>query len=259
MLKRLMAMVVISGFALSSASAQMSLEEKEFKAINTFLAIQIYLSKKDKSEFNFKNLDEVKLPKYTAQAIADDFDENNLAAEKEYSNLSLTIVGKISAVAATPEHVEVTFDTSNFKHGDMDAYLDLEYADIAALFKRNDVVNLSCRGVIGDFIPIAKSCAPIEGSLLVEEKQAEKITKAFLNRENIDKYIVIKNDNGTAAGKIYLYKYAAQFVPNGSACLSWETFSNCQYTKILPNGGKVSETSEYQKSYAEAKQLYHLP
>ncbi|MHC5308187.1 OB-fold protein [Bartonella sp. LJL80] len=258
MLKRLMAMVVISGFALSSASAEMSLEEKEFKLINTFVAVQISFSKNKDSNFVFHNLDEVKLPKYTAQAIADEFDENNLAAEKKYKNEALILSGKVLRVSQKTSFIQIVYDTANFRHGNMYAQMNNDFAEVGASLSKGTELSLACRGVYFDGLPEANNCTPVEGGLLVDEQQAMKITKAFLNGENIDKYVTDKKGE-TQAAALFVKKYAAQFAPDNSPCFSVDTISKCNYADFLPNNGKVSATPEYRKVYIEAKERYHLP
>jgi len=49
MFKSLITSVIVSLVTFSTASAKMSLEEKEFKAINAFVAMQIYLAKTDQA------------------------------------------------------------------------------------------------------------------------------------------------------------------------------------------------------------------
>ena len=58
MLKRLIIPFISFLITVSPALADMNLPEKEFKAINTYLALQIKQSADDKSEFVFSNLAE---------------------------------------------------------------------------------------------------------------------------------------------------------------------------------------------------------
>lgn len=64
MLKRIFAAGTVLLLVLSSASAKMTVEEKEFRLINTFLALQIYLSQIRTADhlMTFENLKNFKLP-----------------------------------------------------------------------------------------------------------------------------------------------------------------------------------------------------
>ena len=259
MFKSLITSVIVSLVTFSAASAKMSLEEKEFKAINTFVAMQIYLAKTDQALFKFNGLEDFTLPKYTAQKISDDFSENNIAAEKQYDGKPLEITGKVISVSAIANNVDIYLLTANDQHGDMDISLMYEFKNIAGAYKKGNVVGFVCQGVKDDIIPTGVNCVPQELSLFVEDKQAEKITNSFLKGEVIDQYMKAKDGYKPAPGQLFFFKFAARYLPDNSPCLSWVLYDACDYRLILPNNGKLSGVKEYRDAYFQSQDFYHLP
>ena len=259
MFKCLITSVIVSLVTFSAASAKMSLEEKEFKAINTFVAMQIYLAKTDQALFKFDNLDDIKLVEYQAQQIADEFHENEIAAEKKYKGVQLIINGKVDHVTKISNYISVSYNTRNDDHGNMSAMLDKRFENVAANFTKGSNISLACGGVIEDIIPSAYKCYPKEWVLFAEERQAEKVTNSFLKGEVIDQYMKAKAGYKPAPGQLFFYKFAARYLPDNSPCLSWEKYESCDYRLILPNNGKLSGVQEYRDAYFQSQDFYHLP
>ncbi|WP_303853444.1 hypothetical protein [Bartonella apis] len=93
MLKRVLAAVTILIIILSSASAKMNVKEKEFRIINTFLALQIYMSQiKDADHLmTFENLKVFQSPSYDADKIEKDFKANRITAQKNIARRFLSM------------------------------------------------------------------------------------------------------------------------------------------------------------------------
>ena len=259
MFKSLITSVIVSLVTFSAASAKMSLEEKEFKAINAFVAMQIYLAKTDQALFKFDNLDDIKLVEYQAQQIADEFYENEIASEKKYKGVPLIINGKVDHVTKMSNYISISYNTRNDDHGNMSAMLDKRFENVAANFTKGSSISLACGGVIEDIIPSAYKCYPKEWVLFAEDRQAEKITNSFLKGEVIDQYMKAKDGHKPAPAQLFFYKFAARYLPDNSPCLSWEKYEACDYQPILPNNGKLSGVKEYRDAYFQSQDFYHLP
>lgn len=259
MLKRIFAVGSVLLMVLSSASAKMTVEEKEFRLINTFLALQIYLSQIKNADhlMTFKNLKNFKLPVYDADAIANDFHSNKSAATKKYS-LPFTVNGTVSTVKQTDNGFEVGLHAMKSDKTAIVGVLGKEYNGFNQPLKAGTYFPLTCRAATFDNIVYAKGCAPKVGSLIVEENQAAQITKSFLKGKDISQFIV-SNRGEAATTRLFLLKYIAQYAPDNSPCFAWETSEKCDFADFLPFKGNIRNTKEFKQAYKKGKNFYRLP
>lgn len=259
MLKRIFAVGTVLLMVLSSASAKMAVEEKEFRLINTFLALQIYFSQIKNADhlMTFENLKNFKLPAYDADAIAKDFRLNKTAATKKYS-APFTVNGTISAVKQTKYGFEIGFQARKSDKTAIVGVLGKEYNGFSQPLKAGTYFPLTCRAAFFDDVVYAKGCAPEVGSLIVEENQAAQITKAFLKGKDISQFIV-SNWGEAVTTRLFLLKYIAQYAPDNSPCFSWETSEKCNFADFLPFNGNIRDTKDFKKAYEKGKNFYRLP
>ena len=232
MLKRILSAVTILIMVLSSASAKMSVEEKEFHMINTFLALQIYMSQIKGADhlMTFENLKVFQLPSYNADKIEKDFKANKITAQKKYST-PFSVDGVITSLKQTTEGYEIGLRSTKSNSTEVIGVLGKEYNGFNQPLKIDKYFSLTCREAIFDGTVYAKRCAPEVGSLIIEENQAAPITKAFLSG----------------------------YAPDNSPCFSWETSEKCNFSDFLPFKGNIRETKDFQKAYEKGKNFYRLP
>ena len=243
----------------SPALADMNLQEKEFKAINTYLALQIKQSTDDQSELKFSNLTEHPLKQISSGTLMSDFRTNFFKAKKQYLNSRWSVHITVVRVEKSSSSLKIIADGDVSRNDEFYAIVNDNFRDMENTLTLDDRIDLDCKIDLHEDIPFASDCIPVERSMTEAEQQAEKITKAFLAGKNIENYIAIKGTNKNAAGKLFYYKYAAKYLPDNSPCLSWETFKQCDYNSILPNKGNLDSLTEYLEDYKRSKEFYHLP
>ncbi len=259
MLKRLVIPFLSILITVSPALADMNLQEKEFKAINTYLAFQIKQSTDDQSELKFSNLTEHPLKQISSGTLMSDFRTNFFKAKKQYLNSRWSVHITVVRVEKSSSSLKIIADGDVSRNDEFYAIVNDNFRDMENTLTLDDRIDLDCKIDLHEDIPFASDCIPVERSMTVDEQQAEKITKAFLAGKNIENYISIKGTNKNAAGKLFYYKYAAKYLPDNSPCLSWETFKQCDYNSILPNKGNLDSLTEYLEDYKRSKDFYHLP
>lgn len=259
MLKRLVIPFISFLITVSPALADMNLQEKEFKAINTYLAFQIKQSTDDQSELKFSNLTEHPLKQISSGTLMSDFRTNFFKAKKQYLNSRWSVHITVVRVEKSSSSLKFIADGDVGRNDEFYAIINDNFRDVENTLTLDDRIDLDCKIDLHEDIPFASDCIPVERSMTVDEQQAEKITKAFLAGKNIENYIAIKGTNKNAAGKLFYYKYAAKYLPDNSPCLSWETFKQCDYNSILPNKGNLDSLTEYLEDYKRSKEFYHLP
>lgn len=259
MLKRIFAVGTVLLLVLSSASAKMTVEEKEFRLINTFLALQIYLSQIRTADhlMTFENLKNFKLPAYDADAIVKDFRSNKSAATKKYSS-PFNVNGIVSTVKHIHDNPEIGLQTTKSNKTAFVGVLGKEYNGFNQPLKAGTYFPLTCRSAIFDNIVYANGCAPEVGSLIVEENQAAQITKYFLKGKDISQFIV-SNRGEAVTTRLFILKYIAQYAPDNSPCFAWETSEKCNFADFLPFKGNIRDTKEFKQAYEKGKNFYHLP
>lgn len=259
MLKRLVIPFISFLITVSPALADMNLQEKEFKAINTYLAFQRKQSTDDQSELKFSNLTEHPLKQISSGTLMSDFRTNFFKAKKQYLNSRWSVHITVVRVEKSSSSLKIIADGDVSRNDEFYAIVNDNFRDMENTLTLDDRIDLDCKIDLHEDIPFASDCIPVERSMTVDEQQAEKITKAFLAGKNIENYISIKGTNKNAAGKLFYYKYAAKYLPDNSPCLSWETFKQCDYNSILPNKGNLDSLTEYLEDYKRSKEFYHLP
>lgn len=259
MLKRLVIPFISFLITVSPALAEMNLQEKEFKAINTYLAFQIKQSTDDQSELKFSNLTEHPLKQISSGTLMSDFRTNFFKAKKQYLNSRWSVHITVVRVEKSSSSLKIIADGDVGRNDEFYAIVNDNFRDMENTLTLDDRIDLDCKIDLHEDIPFASDCIPVERSMTEAEQQAEKITKAFLAGKNIENYISIKGTNKNAAGKLFYYKYAAKYLPDNSPCLSWETFKQCDYNSILPNKGNLDSLTEYLEDYKRSKDFYHLP
>ena len=259
MLKRLIIPFISFWVTVSPALADMNLQEKEFKAINTYLAFQIKQSADDKSEFVFSNLAEHHLKQISSWTLMSDFRTNFFKAKKQYLNSRWSVHITVVRLEKSSSSLKIIADSDIGGNDEFYAIVNDNFRDVGNTLSIDDRIDLDCKIDLHEDIPFASDCIPVERSMTEAEQQAEKITKAFLAGKNIQNYIAIKGTNKNAAGKLFYYKYAAKYLPDNSPCLSWETFKQCNYNSILPNKGNLNSLNDYLEDYKRSKDFYHLP
>ena len=259
MLKRLVIPFLSILITVSPALADMNLQEKEFKAINTYLALQIKQSTDDQSELKFSNLIEHPLKQISSWTLMSDFRTNFFRAKKQYLNSRWSVHITVVRVEKSSSSLKIIADGDVSRNDEFYAIVNDNFRDVENTLTLDDRIDLDCKIDLHEDIPFASDCIPVERSMTVDEQQAEKITKAFLAGKNIENYISIKGTNKNAAGKLFYYKYAAKYLTDNSPCLSWETFKQCDYNSILPNNGNLDSLTEYLEDYKRSKDFYHLP
>ena len=259
MLKRLVIPFISILITVSPALADMNLQEKEFKAINTYLAFQIKQSTDDQSELKFSNLTEHPLKQISSGTLMSDFRTNFFKAKKQYLNSRWSVHITVVRVEKSSSSLKIIADGDVSRNDEFYAIVNDNFRDVENTLTLDDRIDLDCKIDLHEDIPFASDCIPVERSMTEAEQQAEKITKAFLAGKNIENYISIKGTNKNAAGKLFYYKYAAKYLPDNSPCLSWETFKQCDYNSILPNKGNLDSLTEYLEDYKRSKEFYHLP
>lgn len=259
MLKRLVIPFLSILITVSPALADMNLQEKEFKAINTYLAFQIKQSTDDQSELKFSNLTEHPLKQISSGTLMSDFRTNFFKAKKQYLNSRWSVHITVVRVEKSSSSLKIIADGDVGRNDEFYAIVNDNFRDVENTLTLDDRIDLDCKIDLHEDIPFASDCIPVERSMTEAEQQAEKITKAFLAGKNIENYISIKGTNKNAAGKLFYYKYAAKYLPDNSPCLSWETFKQCDYNSILPNKGNLDSLTEYLEDYKRSKEFYHLP
>ncbi len=259
MLKRLVIPFLSILITVSPALADMNLQEKEFKAINTYLAFQIKQSTDDQSELKFSNLTEHPLKQISSGTLMSDFRTNFFKAKKQYLNSRWSVHITVVRVEKSSSSLKIIADGDVSRNDEFYAIVNDNFRDMENTLTLDDRIDLDCKIDLHEDIPFASDCIPVERSMTEAEQQAEKITKAFLAGKNIENYISIKGTNKNAAGKLFYYKYAAKYLPDNSPCLSWETFKQCDYNSILPNKGNLDSLTEYLEDYKRSKEFYHLP
>ena len=259
MLKRLVIPFISILITVSPALADMNLQEKEFKAINTYLAFQIKQSTDDQSELKFSNLTEHPLKQISSWTLMSDFRTNFFKAKKQYLNSRWSVHITVVRVEKSSSSLKIIADGDVSRNDEFYAIVNDNFRDMENTLTLDDRIDLDCKIDLHEDIPFASDCIPVERSMTEDEQQAEKITKAFLAGKNIENYISIKGTNKNAAGKLFYYKYAAKYLPDNSPCLSWETFKQCDYNSILPNKGNLDSLTEYLEDYKRSKDFYHLP
>lgn len=259
MLKRLVIPFLSILITVSPALADMNLQEKEFKAINTYLAFQIKQSTDDQSELKFSNLTEHPLKQISSGTLMSDFRTNFFKAKKQYLNSRWSVHITVVRVEKSSSFLKIIADGDVSRNDEFYAIVNDNFRDMENTLTLDDRIDLDCKIDLHEDIPFASDCIPVERSMTEAEQQAEKITKAFLAGKNIENYISIKGTNKNAAGKLFYYKYAAKYLPDNSPCLSWETFKQCDYNSILPNKGNLDSLTEYLEDYKRSKEFYHLP
>lgn len=259
MLKRLVIPFLSILITVSPALADMNLQEKEFKAINTYLAFQIKQSTDDQSELKFSNLTEHPLKQISSGTLMSDFRTNFFKAKKQYLNSRWSVHITVVRVEKSSSSLKIIADGDVSRNDEFYAIVNDNFRDMENTLTLDDRIDLDCKIDLHEDIPFASDCIPVERSMTVDEQQAEKITKAFLAGKNIENYISIKGTNKNAAGKLFYYKYAAKYLPDNSPCLSWETFKQCDYSAILPNKGNLDSLNDYLEDYKRSKDFYHLP
>lgn len=259
MLKRLVIPFISILITVSPALADMNLQEKEFKAINTYLAFQIKQSTDDQSELKFSNLTEHPLKQISSWTLMSDFRTNFFKAKKQYLNSRWSVHITVVRVEKSSSSLKIIADGDVSRNDEFYAIVNDNFRDMENTLTLDDRIDLDCKIDLHEDIPFASDCIPVERSMTEDEQQAEKITKAFLAGKNIENYISIKGTNKNAAGKLFYYKYAAKYLPDNSPCLSWETFKQCDYNSILPNKGNLDSLNDYLEDYKRSKDFYHLP
>lgn len=259
MLKRLVIPFLSILITVSPALADMNLQEKEFKAINTYLALQIKQSTDNQSELKFSNLTEHPLKQISSWTLMSDFRTNFFKAKKQYLNSRWSVHITVVRVEKSSSSLKIIADGDVSRNDEFYAIVNDNFRDVENTLTLDDRIDLDCKIDLHEDIPFASDCIPVERSMTEAEQQAEKIIKAFLAGKNIENYISIKGTNKNAAGKLFYYKYAAKYLPDNSPCLSWETFKQCDYNSILPNKGNLDSLTEYLEDYKRSKEFYHLP
>ena len=259
MLKRILSAVTILIMVLSSASAKMSVEEKEFHMINTFLALQIYMSQIKGADhlMTFENLKVFQLPSYNADKIEKDFKANKITAQKKYST-PFSVDGVITSLKQTTEGYEIGLRSTKSNATQVIGVLGKQYNGFNQPLKTGKYFSLTCREATFDGTVYAKRCAPEIGSLIIEENQAAPITKAFLSGKDISSYIA-SNRGEAVTTRLFMLKYIAQYAPDNSPCFSWETSEKCNFSDFLPFKGNIRETKDFQHAYEKGKDFYRLP
>lgn len=253
MLKRSMAMVVISGFALSSASAQMSLEEKEEKFIGAFITVNAFVYLQNgQTDYIFPQL---KRADYivSAKEISDEFEQNEFAAEKKYKNKTIEISGNVMTVRrGSGDDIVIDFKQM------AKARLLPNMIDKVADLKKDQYVDLLCEGAYTSMVATADKCELVPTRSERAMEMGRKIAKTFLNGDLTNELVRTKEGvNVSAPVYLYSFKYMAAKVPDNSPCLDSTSYNKCNVNQYFP--ADFIKEPDFQKSYLNSMEKYHLP
>ncbi|MHC5308185.1 OB-fold protein [Bartonella sp. LJL80] len=258
MLKRLLAMVVIFGFALCSASAQMSLEEKEKKMLSTYIASQVFIYLKNgDSDYQFPAITKTK-NSIKADDVSKDFYENELAAYKKYKKIDMIVEGKIARVRQELNgNIKILFDNRDVSPTLLYAVLKSDMIDEITKYKSGDQIALNCSGgIIKDLEPNLMGCIILPLEKNVAEKTGDLIAQHFLNGDDIsNEMTTIKGRNAHLF--LFTLKYITQYAPDNSPCLEFSTFESCDPNQFFPDN--LFNQTEFKNAYESSMQKYHLP
>ncbi len=255
MLKRLLILATALTVTMTSASAQMSVEDKERNYLTAFLsATAVSYLMGSPNTYQFLT---VSRPT-NAEIIAAEFADNEIAAYKKYKDQNLYVAGVVGKIRQSGSNtIELAFITPHVEDVVLLANFDMMSSDQIAEYHVGQPISLTCGGgIVREQNPTLKRCTVAPQVTKIAQKTGEYIAQTFLSGGAIDD-MVKSNDDIPLSVYLFASKYAAAKMPDDSPCLNFDTFVKCDSSKYINKS--MFSTKEFDNAYAAAKEKYHLP
>lgn len=255
MLKRLLILATALTVTMTSASAQMSVEDKERKYLTTFLsasAVSYLMGSQNTYQFLT-----VSRP-INAETVAAEFGDNEIAAYKKYKDQNLYVAGVVGKIRQSGSNtIELAFITPHVEDVVLLANFDMMSSDQIAEYHVGQPISLTCGGgIVREENPTLKRCTVAPPVTKIAQKTGEYIAQTFLSGSAIDD-MVKSNDDMPLPIYLFILKYVASKMPDDSPCFNFDTFAKCDSSKYINKSMLMSKG--FAEAYQSGKEKYHLP